>query len=169
MKGNEKMKKIAMKLTSLVLVLLIAVTVMVLPAVAANVTTQSVTGERTDIVFLEGKVGDTYLVYTYKQDGKSYKVVEDATMDFANVHSTIYVLDSTGNYVEDSTQEVSTNSNGDLIVTLSDENKTVEKRTISSTPKAFSVQVEQAQSATSYEWITSYSNGDTYLGNYTSY
>lgn len=33
-------------------------------------------GERTDIKFLEGNPGDTHLVYTYQQNGNTYKAAE---------------------------------------------------------------------------------------------
>lgn len=66
-----------------------------------------VDGERTNVQFLEGTPGDTYLIYTYQQDGNMYKAIETATEDFRNVKCQIFQLNASGNYVENSIQRVS--------------------------------------------------------------
>lgn len=55
-------------------------------------------GKRTNITFLEGKLGDSHVVYTYQQNGQKFKVEENATND--RVISIFYAMDSAGNYVE---------------------------------------------------------------------
>ena len=68
---------------------------------AANVeatATNSSTNIRTELTFLEGTPGDNHLVYTYLENGKQYKVVENADADFMNVNSTTYVMNADGNY-----------------------------------------------------------------------
>ena len=57
-----------------------------------------------ELTFLEGTPGDNHLVYTYLENGKQYKVVENADADFMNVNSTTYVMNADGNYVEDKSQ-----------------------------------------------------------------
>lgn len=64
---------------------------------AANIATEIVVaaeavGERTNIKFLEGTPGDTHLIYTYQQNGVTYKAVENSTEDFRNVECQIFHL-----------------------------------------------------------------------------
>jgi hypothetical protein len=60
--------------------------------------------------YLEGKPGDTHLVYTYDSNGSTYKVVENASEDFGKVDSTIYVKDKKGVFVKYATQNVTVNN-----------------------------------------------------------
>lgn len=85
---------------------------------AAEVSTDSVekleaSDVRTALTYLDGtQPGDTHLVYSYQENGKKYKIVEDTDADFSNVYSTIYLMDSEGNYNEVKTQEVKNDENG---------------------------------------------------------
>lgn len=56
--------------------------------------------------YLEGKPGDTHLVYTYESNGSTYKVIENASENFDEVNSTIYVEDENGKFVEFATQNL---------------------------------------------------------------
>lgn len=90
---------------------------------AANVeatATNSSTNIRTELTFLEGTPGDNHLVYTYLENGKQYKVVENADADFMNVNSTTYVMNADGNYVEDKSQVLDIQPNGDCHLTTTD-------------------------------------------------
>ncbi|MEC1179895.1 hypothetical protein P9B03_15450 [Metasolibacillus meyeri] len=66
--------------------------------------------------YLEGKLGDTHLIYTYESNGSTYKVIENASEDFDEVYSTIYIKNSTGEFVEYATQNLTIN-NSNLIHT----------------------------------------------------
>lgn len=78
--------------------------------------------EKENYNFLEGKPGDTHLVYTYESNGSTYKVIENATENFDEVSSTIYVENNKGEFVEYATQSLTvdnsefihtTNANGE--------------------------------------------------------
>lgn len=118
---------------------------------------------RTNINFIEGQPGDTYLVYTYNENDENYKIIETATSDFSYVNSTIYLLDNTGVYVPISTQECSTDSFGNRLITIQNESGQIENRVISQ-------EIEEQEQGTivspqidDYEWITSYDSGNTYI------
>jgi hypothetical protein len=172
------MNRFAVRFISLFLVLPLGI-MGIAPATAAFAMTKETTtpifsdtmsGERTNVVFLEGEPGDTHLIYTYEQDDMSYKVEENTTADFRNVSSVIYILDSDGCYVEDSTVEVSVNSDEDMIIALERADETVEVYTISADSASIGAQSIQSQSAASdpgYDWITEYYNGSTHLTNFT--
>jgi len=123
------MKKTAQKLLSLLLIFSFVIAG-AMPVAAANATEINAVGMRTNLVFQEGRAGDTHLVYTYNQDGKSFKVEEDFTEGLTNGNSTIYLKNPDGNYVVFSTQEVSTAPIGDLVITLTDTKKSVERHVI---------------------------------------
>lgn len=60
--------------------------------------------------YLEGKPGDTHLVYTYDSNGSTYKVVENASENFDKVNSTIYTKNNTGIFVKYATQNLTVNN-----------------------------------------------------------
>ena len=68
---------------------------------------------------LEGRAGDTHLVYTYEQDGNSFKVVEDFSKGLTEGNSTVYILNPNGDYDVFYTQEVSAGSD-EVVVTFTD-------------------------------------------------
>lgn len=119
--------------------------------------TSEIVGERSDIVYLEGKPGDTHLVYTYVQNGKTYKVVEDADEDFCNVTSTFYELKDNDNFVKNSTQYM-VKGDDSAIVTFKDKGD--------NTYNQFTLDLEIPESNYSKpfiqnnsEWVTEYIDG----------
>jgi TPP-dependent indolepyruvate ferredoxin oxidoreductase alpha subunit len=82
-----------------------------------------------NIKYLIGKPGDTHFVYTYEQNGINYKVVDDANTDFTQINSTIYVLNSMGNYVEDSIQKFFKKSNTEAVIIFKEKNE-IEKNVL---------------------------------------
>lgn len=125
-----------------------------------NVASYDVKGDKTNFIFLEGTPGDTHLVYTYEQNGNTYKVVENASDDFKKVESIIYLLDANGSFIENSFQESNVDENGNAYVTFKDING--ESNTIVANP----VDNRQTQSsispqATDWEWHTYYRDGRT--------
>lgn len=112
-----------------------------------------VAGERTNIDFLEGTPGTTHLVYTYEQDGNTYKVIEDSTEDFQNVNSHIYWLNEDGDFVENSTQQLAINEEGNPEIDIVSTNGEIEHRIIDVT--FYDVQSVSPRS----EWVTRYANG----------
>lgn len=168
------MKKIALKLMSLFLVFSLVVMGTVQVSAATNPAVNNVAltanersaGMRTNLIFHEGKAGDTHLVYTYDQDGKSFKVVEDFSEGLTNGSSTTYLKNPDGNYVVFSTQEVSTTPNGDLVITLADTKRHVEKHVIPAAEKLNSGAQSKA-SASGDEWVTQTISGSTNITNFT--
>lgn len=79
---------------------------------------------RSNITYLEGEAGDPYLVYTYEEDGRTYKVIDEATEDFSTVESQIFVQNESGLFERISEQRVETLPSGDVICTVSDETGT---------------------------------------------
>lgn len=110
---------------------------------------------KTNLVFIEGKAGESHVVYTYNQKGKSYKVVEDSSDDFKNVISQTYVLDENGNYVKDFVQTLSIDNNGIASITT----ETIGEGSISYTMDLSQcLQIKEAPSTRS-EWRTYYRDG----------
>lgn len=71
------------------------------------------------------KLDNNSAIYTYEENGKSYKVIESITDNFDYVSSKIYVLNNSGDYILDSTIitevkngiiTVSTTKNGNTVV-----------------------------------------------------
>lgn len=56
------------------------------------------TSVRTNLRYIEGNPDDTYVVYTYDENGKHYKVVDDANSDYTEVKSQTYILNADGKY-----------------------------------------------------------------------
>lgn len=110
-------------------------------------------GARTNLQFLEGNPGDTYLVYTYEQDGNTYKAVEQSSEDFRNVSAHIYWLNENGDFVENSSQQLTINEQGNPEITIKNANGITENRIID-------VSSDTVKSAsTRSEWVTQYANG----------
>lgn len=85
--------------------------------------------EKKNFNYLEGTPGDNYLVYTYESDGSTYKVIENASENFAEINSTIYVKDENGEFIEFATQNLTvsdsefihtTNINGEVTIERQD-------------------------------------------------
>lgn len=113
-------------------------------------------GERTNITYLEGKPGDTHLIYSYEQNGNIFKVVESSTDDFECVESHIFQLNEQGEYIENSIQQVTIGDNGNPEIVIFSSDGDVEWRTIDITHMEVdgsSVCVEN------WEWITQYYDG----------
>lgn len=60
--------------------------------------------------YLEGKPGDTHLVYTYESNNDTYKVIENANDNFEKVNTTIYVENTEGVFVKYATQTLTINN-----------------------------------------------------------
>lgn len=61
---------------------------------------------RQNLTYIQGNPGDEYLVYTYDEMEKHYKVIDKTNDDFSNVSSEIYVLGKDGKYKLIETQSV---------------------------------------------------------------
>ncbi len=128
---------------------------------ALNMTLASnLSGERTNIQFLEGTPGDTHIVYTYQQNGETFKAVETATEDFSSVDCQIYQLDEDGEYIKNSTQSVVIDKEGNPQITIKSASGKTECRTIdlSSEPK-LNLQTYSIARVPDWEWITEYEDG----------
>lgn len=163
------MSRLIKQIVSLVLTLSCIVT-FVCPVMAKaadnHVVLQEVSlGERTDLTFLEGTPGDTHLVYTYKENDKQYKVVEDADAEFKNVNSIVNILDSEGKYVKEETLKLKIQLNGDLVLERTESNGNVEMQRVY-TAKEPTISA-RANDGTTGEWVTITSNGNTYIKNLT--
>lgn len=134
-------------------------------------------GLRTQLTFLEGMPGDNHLVYTYQENGQQYKVVEDADVDFMNVYSTSYVMNSEGNYEEIKSQVLNVQPDGNCLLTSTDThgNSNVSKIDITKSVKSVdkSTEVVGASIARAYtdpgtgEWVTQTWDGSSYIYNMT--
>ena len=67
---------------------------------------------RSNLNFEVGKPGDNYLVYTYTENEKDYKVIEFSDMKYKNVYSEIYIKNDVGNYVHHQNKETQISDNG---------------------------------------------------------
>lgn len=154
------------KLLSIILSLALSATILSPTQVnATNIASETrvasdVDGERTNVQFLEGTPGDTYLIYTYQQGGNMYKAIETATEDFRNVECQIFQLNASGNYVENSIQRVSIDSEGNPNITIESATGNIEQRIIevSSEPSS-TLQPDSVTRIPEWEWITDYYDG----------
>lgn len=159
------MKKKFRLLSTILSFSLFAITLSPATVNAANLASETViasdvAGERTNIQYLEGTPGDTHLVYTYVQGANTYKAVENATKDFKNVECQIYQLNEDGIYVENSTQCVFVDSQGNPIVTIESAAGNIEKRTIDiSSNISSNIQSDSSARISEWEWITQYYDG----------
>ena len=82
---------------------------------ATNVTNQEMNQsllslKKSNYNYLEGKPGDTHLVYTYESNNDTYKVIENADDNFEKVNTTIYVENTEGVFVKYATQTLTINN-----------------------------------------------------------
>lgn len=89
--------------------------------------------EKSNFNYLEGKPGDTHLVYTYDSNGSTYKVIENSSDNFDEVNSTIYLEDNSGVFVKYSTQKTTVNNN--IVTHTTDVNGEVTTETQDLSPK----------------------------------
>lgn len=123
--------------------------------------------ERQNLTFLEGKLGETHLLYTYEEGGCSYKVEESATPDFSEVKSNVFILNEDNEY--ELLREIVSTSTGDAIeITTTGPQTQTEKRTVT-VPDMYNYSKTDSvtRSANEWEWVTEYVDGNTYLGNVT--
>lgn len=129
-------------------------------AASEIVVASDVVGERTNIQFLEGNPGDTHLVYTYNQNGNTYKVVENASENFQKVECQIFQLNENGTYVKNSTQRVSVDNEGNPQITIESATGDIEQRIIDVSSGASSfLQSDSVARIPEWEWITEYYDG----------
>lgn len=62
--------------------------------------------DKSNITYIKGEPGDTNLIYTYTSDNKTFKVIENSSVNFDDVDSIIYVENSDGQFVEYATQKL---------------------------------------------------------------
>lgn len=85
--------------------------------------------EKQNFNILEGKPGDTHLVYTYESNGNTYKVEEYANKDFTEVNSTIYVKNAEGEFVDHATQHATVDTQNSIFQVTTNENGLIETET----------------------------------------
>lgn len=154
------MKKIG--ILSMILIVALLATILSPATVNADNTASeamiasNVIGERTNIHFLEGKPGDTHLIYTYEQDGKNYKAIENASENFQNVVCQIFELKENGECEQNSVQSVLGDGKGNSKITIQTQSDNIEERIISILPSySYLLQSESIE----WEWITEYYDG----------
>ena len=78
-------------------------------------------GERTNFYLVNSELGN--MIYTYDEDGKSYRVEEQISFDMTSSESSVYVKSEDGNYeldytsstfVEDGDVNIVTNKDGEI-------------------------------------------------------
>ena len=127
----------------------------------------STNDERQNLTFLEGELGGTHLVYTYEEEGHTYKVEETATPDFSEVKSKVFVLNEANGY-ELLEEIVSTSSGDEIEITTTGLQGNVERRIVTIPDgQLYSTEGLSSRSANEWEWVTSYHDGNTYIGNVT--
>ncbi|WP_243342816.1 hypothetical protein [Anaerococcus sp. AGMB09787] len=77
--------------------------------------------QRSDLTFIKGNAGDKNVIYTYKENGKKYKIIENADEGFNNVISKKFKLTENGDYEEIQNQNLKQISNDSFILTSKDE------------------------------------------------
>lgn len=154
------------RILSTILSLALLATVLSPATVNANnaaseiVAASDVVEERTNIQFLEGNPGDTHLVYTYKQNGNIYKVVENASEDFQDVECQIFQLNENGTCVENSLQRVFIDNEGNIRITIESAAGDIEQRMIDvSSGTSFFNRSDSIDRISEWEWITEYYDG----------
>lgn len=108
---------------------------------------------RKNLHFIEGKLGDSHIVYTYEENSKQYKAIETSSDDFKSATSMIYCLNEAGNYILQSTQNFSIDDNGnpEILITTKDGDNKYQKLNLE-------MNEENGISLTG-EWATHYYNG----------
>jgi len=108
---------------------------------ATNVTNQEMNQsllslKKSNFNYLEGKPGDTHLVYTYESNSDTYKVIEDTSDNFEKVNTTIYVEKTEGVFVKYATQTLTINNFTSTLITNENGYVTTEKQDLSSVKKS---------------------------------
>ena len=67
--------------------------------------------EKRDYTYIEGKLGDNNLVYTYVSNNKTFKVIEKSSDNYDRVDSIIYIKNSVGVFVKYATQKLIVENN----------------------------------------------------------
>ena len=150
----------------------------VVQAANTNISSENETiGLRSKLTFLEGEPGDNHLIYTYQENGEQYKVVENADDDFMNVYSTIYVMNSVGDYIKTKSQILNVQPDGNCHLTSTDRYGNSEISQIDTTQVVkfvnTSTEVVESSMTRAYtdpgtgEWVTHAWNGSSYIYNMT--
>ncbi|MDW2796100.1 hypothetical protein RZO55_00675 [Clostridium boliviensis] len=92
--------------------------------------------KKSNFNYLEGKPGDTHLVYTYESNNDKYKVIENASDNFEKVNTTIYVENTEGVFVKYATQTLTINNFTSTLSTNENGYVTTEKQDLSSVKKS---------------------------------
>lgn len=82
-------------------------------AYAKNVTMENslLKLEKNNYTYINGKLGDTNVTYTYTSENKIFKVTETASDNFDAVNSIIYVKNNDGKFIEYATQKLTVEDN----------------------------------------------------------
>lgn len=107
-----------------------------------------------DLTFLEGSIGETYIVYTYEENNETYKIVEYANEEYTNIYSEIYILNANNTFDLQYTQTYITDEKGIVKISFN-RNGVTENRIISPEETRF---FEQTPFSSNSEWITSVTN-----------
>lgn len=174
---KRNIKNLILKIASITLSL-----ILVLPFVShASYSNQNIESEydnnksgRSNLKFEVGSPGDRYLIYSYIEDGKSYKVIEFSDSEFKNVHSEVYVLNENGNYVHTQNKETEIADNGVYTLTTASSNGRIEVEK-STLPKQEIIHYEsnRVMAGQFYtdpgtgKWLYKNYNGDTKIENMT--
>lgn len=108
---------------------------------ATNVTNQEMNQsllslKKSNYNYLEGKPGDTHLVYTYESNNDTYKVIENADDNFEKVNTTIYVENTEGVFVKYATQTLTINNFTSTLTTNENGYVTTEQQDLLPTKKS---------------------------------
>lgn len=174
---STKFKRLCSAFLAVVMIFLLFSTNAIQAADIDISTENESTDLRTNLTFLEGVPGDNHLVYTYQENGQQYKVVEDADADFMNVYSTIYIMNSEGNYVETESQVLNVQPDGNCLLTSTDVQGNSKISQIDTIKPAESINTSkeavEASITRDYidpgtgEWITKTWDGSSYIYNMT--
>lgn len=160
------MRKLFHKILSLILSIILVANFS-LPAFAASDETSSPDNSslRTNITYVDGYLGALHVVYTYVQNGQTYKVEESASSDFSQVDSYTYLLNTDSSFSLLNTQHISTNDESISITTINAAGDT----TTQNIPIVLTQKSSVPSILSSNEWVTEYEDGNTYVGNLTVY
>ena len=122
------------------------------------------TTARTNLTFLVGQVGDPYLVYTYEEQGKTYKVIDETFENGAIVKSQIFEQQKNGNFTKIRDQKLEVLPSGDITFDMDNGGKIT-------TELVYDASAEMVPSAISPfgygEWTTLETNGSSTFKNKT--
>ncbi len=163
---SKRIKQVCSSLIAMVMVFSLSFTTTVYAATGGAGAIITDANTRTKLTFLEGTPGDTHLVYTYKENGQQYKVVENANADFTQVSSIFYVMDSEGNYTEAKSQVLDVQPNGIVVLRNTDAKGHVEVALVeTSIDEAMADAASVDGDPGLGEWITSAWDGNSRIYN----